>query len=94
MCVFVVCVCYSAWTESTRSCILSGSVAMQGETAEIDREIEHKLPEFNKLDTAGQGLMEKGNQLAEIVSEIRLMNVFCSWLNKWHVVIVMFSLSD
>ncbi|KAI4872965.1 hypothetical protein NFI96_023648, partial [Prochilodus magdalenae] len=58
-----------AWTESTRSCILSGSVAMQGETAEIDREIEHKLPECNKLDTAGQGLMEKGNQLAEIIEE-------------------------
>ncbi|KAL6469095.1 hypothetical protein MHYP_G00226190 [Metynnis hypsauchen] len=58
-----------AWTESTRSCILSGSEALRREAAEMDRGIEQKLLEFDKIATAGQTLMEEGNYLAEIIKE-------------------------
>ncbi|KAL7854895.1 hypothetical protein SRHO_G00170850 [Serrasalmus rhombeus] len=58
-----------AWTESTRSCILSGSEALQREAAEMDRGIKQKLLEFDKLATAGQTLMGEGNYLMEIIKE-------------------------
>ncbi|XP_055040205.2 uncharacterized protein [Misgurnus anguillicaudatus] len=58
------------WTENSRSCILAGSSAWkESEVTEIDRSIETKLDEFNKLATAGQMLVREESRFENIIKE-------------------------
>ncbi|XP_053732036.1 uncharacterized protein LOC128765358 isoform X3 [Synchiropus splendidus] len=64
-----------SWTEDTRSCIFSNTALNLGRdgqsplASELDRQIEQKFDEFDKLESRGKDILDEGHHLSQMVKE-------------------------
>ncbi len=80
---------HSSWTEDTRSCIFSESALRQSRENQeplvevLDRQIEQRFEEFDRLTVAGKKLFNDEHHLNKMVYKLSLISASVALLN-WY----------